>query len=371
MSERSHSTKARLAGAHLARPLLRREQSRRRAVLLGIATLILLGTSPVFGHHLASQAEVLLAGRDHVFNVCLIALHALLAPVHGVFHILLILGLVFATSSRVRASIRARRTLSALPSSALHRVDAAFRHATERAGVSQSAVRVVEGLPVPAFTAGLLRPRIFVAANLVDILNDEELTMVIAHEGAHAARRDPLRLWWLRFLGDTLFYIPALRRLAGDMADEAEVAADDSAAVTISGGATMLASAIVKLASWKNGRAPGELLTVDVVGFYRADLVERRVRRLLGEDAPVGTHVTARSLSGAIAMLGLAMLSGLIMAHPLAAGTVAPSAQELESPGSKAPPGHCYHRDGMAISHLFCLGFFRHVDSAHCPHTGM
>ena len=47
---------------HLTPGLVRREQERRRVVLLSIAALIVLGTSPVFGHHLASRVEVLLAG---------------------------------------------------------------------------------------------------------------------------------------------------------------------------------------------------------------------------------------------------------------------------------------------------------------------
>ena len=40
------------------------------------------------------------------------------------------------------------------------------------------------------------------------------------------ARRDPLRLSLMRFLACTLFYIPALRRLADDLTDEAEIEAD-------------------------------------------------------------------------------------------------------------------------------------------------
>lgn len=364
---RSHTASAR----YLAPSLVRREQGRRRIVLLGIAAMILLSTSPVFGHHLASQAEVLLAGYDHLFNICLIALHALLAPVHGIFHILLIAGLTFAVGSRLRAVVRSRRTLGALDTHQPSGVQDPIVQAAHRAAVPLRSLRVVAGLPMPAFTAGWIRPRIYVAAELPQRLTDDELVCVLAHEGAHAVRRDPLRLSLLRFLGNTLFYLPALRRLAEDMADEAEIKADDIAAAQSEHGATVLASAIVKLATWPGAGLPfKDATSVGAIGFHRPDLVERRVRRLIGEDTPVGTHVTVRSLGGAIVTLVLVMLSGLIMAHPLAAGGVPPAAQELGSGSEHTQPGHCRHRGGLAITHIFCLGFSKPVDSAHCPHTG-
>lgn len=357
---------------HLRPQVVRREQDRRRIVLLSIATLIVLGTSPVFGHHLASRAEVLLAGHDHLFNLCLIALHSLLAPVHGVFHLLLGGGVLYAIGSRVRAGWRSWQTLRALESFQPSNSHEPFATAIANARVSLSSVRVVRGLPVPAFTAGWLRPRIFLAARLADTLSTDELAMVLAHEGAHAARRDPLRLSLLRFLADTLFYLPAIRRLASDIADEAEISADDIAAGKARDGATMLASAIVKLADWTTVYPPAtHALPQGVTGFYRPDLVERRVRRLIGEDVPVGTHVTARSLGAAAMTLALVMASGLIMAHPLAAGTLSPAAEELKPSDHKTAPGHCRHRGGMAITHVFCLGFTHPVDSSHCPHTGL
>jgi hypothetical protein len=52
--------------AYLVTDVAAREQSHRRAVLIGIATLILLSTAPVFGHRLAVGADSLLAGRDHL-----------------------------------------------------------------------------------------------------------------------------------------------------------------------------------------------------------------------------------------------------------------------------------------------------------------
>ena len=115
----------------IGQTLRAREQQRRRAILLGIGTLIVLGTSPVFGHHVLSGTVPVLIGRDHIAGVCLIALHELLAPVHLGFHIVLTLGLSYAIFDRVRAGVAARRTLRALVS----------RVALESSIISRAAVR--------------------------------------------------------------------------------------------------------------------------------------------------------------------------------------------------------------------------------------
>lgn len=61
---------------------------RHHRLLLAIGVLTLLGMSPILGHHLAGGMDRLLVGTDHVGALCLIALHALLQPVHDLFHLL-------------------------------------------------------------------------------------------------------------------------------------------------------------------------------------------------------------------------------------------------------------------------------------------
>jgi len=195
---------------------------------------------------------------------------------------------------------------------------------------------------------------------------------VLAHEGAHVARRDPLRLGVFRFFACTLFWIPTLRRLAADFADESEIQADDVAARR---DPLSVASAIVSMASW--GQPPAGAL-----GFVRGasrparsasprrdphaggDLVERRVRRLAGEDADVGTHVTRRSLAGATSMLLLVWLSGAIMAHPLQAdAAAAPRAGAVERDFTA-----CERHRSIALTHLFCKPLVLADGRVYCPH---
>jgi hypothetical protein len=210
----------------------------------------------------------------------------------------------------------------------------------------------VDGLPTPAFTAGWLRPRVYVASALAGCLSEEELIAVLAHEAAHVRHRDPLKRSLLRGLSLVLWWIPALRRLADDVADEAEIRADDAAARH---DPLVLASAILALASWRGTDA----LPTAAAGFQRVDLLDRRIRRLAGEAAPVGTHVTMRSLVGAAAVLGMVWSSGVIMAHPMPSATP-----------SHPMADHCEHHHEPAIMHLFCAGFAL-PRTGPCPHAAM
>jgi Zn-dependent protease with chaperone function len=335
------------------RGVVAREHTRRRALLVAIAALTLLGISPVIGHHLGRGAEVLLRGTDRVGELCLVALHIVLAPVHEFFHVVLVAGLAYAAWDRVRAWRRVRRVLGPLDA-APPRPGDPFWSAARAAGIEPRIVRVVEGLPNPAFTIGWHRPRIYVARALADRLEPSELAAVLAHEGAHVARRDPLRLSVLRFFACTLFWLPALRRLADDVADEAEVQADDVAAG--SQPPLVLASAILSIAEWTQ-RPPH---MVGTVGFACPDILERRVRRLAGEAPAAGTHVTWRSVLGAAAVLAVVWTSGAIMAHPLPGEP----AHAMRSP-ARAP--NCTRHRGPAILHIFCPGLSIGSIHYHCP----
>ena len=331
--------------------MTQREQRHRRRVVVGIGVLIALGTSPIFGHHVAGAVAPMLAGRDHLLNVCLVALHELLAPVHEASHFIFTAGVAYALWDRTRAWWRSRVTLSMLATRTS--LDEQLGVAASEAGIGDR-VSIVQGSPVPAFTAGFLTPRVYVSSDLIQRLDHKELVAVLAHEAAHVRRRDPLRLTCLRFLAAMLFYVPVLRRLAEDAADEAEIVADDEA----SRDPLALASAILKLTM-----PPGEQVASAAVGFHRSDLTERRVRRLLGLESAIGTHVTRGSMSGAAILLTLVWVSGVLMVHPLAAAE--PGAAHHIRSGTR----HCQHERLSPWAHVFCRGLHLSAASLACPHS--
>ena len=200
--------------------VVNREQVHRRRLLLGIGVLLFLSVSPVFGHHLARGTDTLLPNVDHIGELCLVALHALLAPVHEGAHVLVFAGLAYAAWDRLRAWQRMRHVLGSLDAR-IPALGDAFAGAASRAGVERSLIRVVRGLPNPAFTAGFTRPLIYVAESLQRELSIDQLAAVLAHEAAHVRRRDPLRLSVLRFFAHVLFWLPAFRRLSGRGAEVA------------------------------------------------------------------------------------------------------------------------------------------------------
>lgn len=340
-------------GAFPATAVASREQMHRRRLLLGIGVLLFLSVSPVFGHHLARGTDTLLPDVDHIGELCLVALRALLAPVHEGAHLLLAAGIGYAAWDRVRAWLRMRRVLGSLDATVPALGDG-FALAADRAGVARSLLRVVPGLPNPAFTAGFRRPLIYVAEALRRELSVEQLAAVIAHEAAHVRRHDPLRLSVLRFFAHTLFWLPAFRRLSDDLADEAEITADDAAAGEHP---LVLASAILAVAAL--GGAPA---LVGAPGITRNDILERRIRRLAGEAPRVESHVTRRSVASAATALFVVWISGVVMVHPLQAQPNAAMTMRGQAAND------CTKHPGPAVLHVFCDGISVGSMSGHCPH---
>ncbi|MGV3707501.1 MAG: M56 family metallopeptidase [Gemmatimonas sp.] len=311
--------------------------------------VLLLSITPVVGHHILRSVPWLSADQEHWAVVCLVALHQLLAPIHQVAHWLLYAGLTFAIVERGRALLRHARVMKELR---FVRVEATSElgAAATRAGLSLARLRVVHGLPMPAFTTGWFAPRVVVAADLSLRLNADELTAVLAHEAVHLRRRDPTRLFALRALASLLFWLPALRRLAADLEDEVEIMADDEVAKTLP---LALASAVLKLGG-------GDVRIPITVGFQRADLLPRRIRRLAGEDAAVVSHISTSALVAAAAALLLTALSGVMVLHP------------LQGPNHSAAsgPAHCNHPQTNPLTHLFCRGWTIRSTAGQeqCPH---
>jgi Zn-dependent protease with chaperone function len=332
-------------------PLIHREQRRRRALFLAIVAAILLGVSPVLGHHVLGSVPWFSASQQHLGVFCLVALHLLLAPVHGFAHYLLYAGLAYMLIERGSAFVRHAGVMRALPQRPVE-PGSMVAEAAARSGLGLGQLRVVDGLPAPAFVSGWLAPRVFVAADLPERLDADELAAVLAHEAVHLRRRDPLRLFALRALASVLFWLPALRRVAADVEDEWEITADDEAARQF---ALPLATAILRL----GGGDPG--VAEPAVGFQRADLLPRRIRRLAGEAPMPLSHLSRRSIGAAAVALLLVWSSGVMVLHPL----TDPSAMD-----PTAPPAHCDHAHESAFSHLFCRGFAWGPDvrDAKCPH---
>ncbi|MBI4276277.1 M48 family metalloprotease, partial [Candidatus Uhrbacteria bacterium] len=102
------------------------------------------------------------------------------------------------------------------------------------------------------FTAGLLRPQIFVSTGTLDRLTAPEFASVLAHEAHHQAHRDPMKTMILRAFSHAFFFLPLFRAFVDRMKTTNEIAAD-AAALALPGGRSALATALYALS---HHRAP-------------------------------------------------------------------------------------------------------------------
>jgi hypothetical protein len=136
--------------------------------------------------------------------------------------------------------------------------------------VDGSTVTVVDDEHPEAFCMGYLRPTICVSTRALELLSENELKAVIAHERYHIAQRDPLRVLLGHVAAEALVFIPALPRLLQRYLALAELAADEAA--VNHAGTQPLASALLSFGEHRTSAA--------VVG-----IAPERVDHLGGEPA--------------------------------------------------------------------------------------
>lgn len=126
-----------------------------------------------------------------------------------------------------------------------------------------------------AFTAGFLKPRVFLSTKLVDILDEKELRAVILHEAHHQRSKDPLKGQVVSFISDFLFFLPVSRFLKKTYHLTSELTAD-SYSVSSQANPLDLASSLLKVQKL-NGPAAS--------WFF--DPTTERARHLLGQPARI------------------------------------------------------------------------------------
>ena len=141
------------------------------------------------------------------------------------------------------------------------------------------AYRIRHPFPVIAIV-GAFKPRLFIASQIFETLNEEELAAAMAHERGHLATFDNFKRASLRVCRDALAIVPCGRSLDLAWADASEAAADEYAARAGRIVALNLASALVKIVRIiPTGAKPTMPASVFLVG-EDAESVASRVRRL-------------------------------------------------------------------------------------------
>jgi len=114
-------------------------------------------------------------------------------------------------------------------------------------GINIDAYQIHHPFPLIGIV-GFLRPRLFIASQVLEILTPEEISAAIAHENGHLRARDNLKRGLMQACRDVLLIIPSGRLLDKSWSEASEEAADENAARQGNVVALDLASALVKIA---------------------------------------------------------------------------------------------------------------------------
>ncbi|HEU0030039.1 MAG TPA: M56 family metallopeptidase [Kofleriaceae bacterium] len=156
------------------------------------------------------------------------------------------------------------------------------------------------------FTAGIIRPRIYVSSAIWDTLEADERAAMLAHERAHVRQRD--LAWRMLFGIATLFGAPILARVVlGRWERATERACDRDATRVVQ--SDVVASALVRMSRLQLAATAG-------MSFGGAAALDERVQALLAD--PAHDERLARALrGGAIAMFVIAIGSAALGSDPI------------------------------------------------------
>jgi beta-lactamase regulating signal transducer with metallopeptidase domain len=150
-------------------------------------------------------------------------------------------------------------------------------------GWSGPASAIDAEFPIVA-VVGVWQPRLVIARTVIEHCTPEELRAILAHEQAHANRRDNLGRLLLAVTPDVISWLPLSTRIVTAWHEATEEAADENTLVLGERGRVLLASALIRVARLASGMTP---VAIPTSALYRGENIERRVRRLLSPLQPV------------------------------------------------------------------------------------
>ncbi|MEF7440647.1 M56 family metallopeptidase [Paenibacillus lautus] len=77
-----------------------------------------------------------------------------------------------------------------------------------------------------ALAMGIWHPRIVISTGLMNMFNEEEVRAILLHEWYHCRGRDPLQMFLVVLLTESMGYIPLLKTLSNQFATRKELLAD-------------------------------------------------------------------------------------------------------------------------------------------------
>ncbi|MEW6663410.1 MAG: M56 family metallopeptidase [Bacillota bacterium] len=185
-----------------------------------------------------------------------------------------------------RSFVKIRRLVARFgffPPGADPALDALIERLATRLGVSRPKVVVLPATGVVSFTFGVICPVIVLSRGTLELLNQDELEGVLAHELAHIKGRDAFKGWITLALRNLMFFNPLAHWAHQALRVEREMAADDLA-VSVTGKPVTYAAALLK-AYRLSSPVRFSLAGTSGFGWPKADLT-RRIDRVLALEPP-------------------------------------------------------------------------------------
>lgn len=157
-----------------------------------------------------------------------------------------------------------------------------------------------------AFTIGCVKPYIVLSSALLEMLEDHELEAVIEHETFHQRNRDPLKVFILQLISQSLWFIPVTKWAYQNYKIMSEVLADEYA-IQRTGSELGLGSALLKLVKNNFHTSIGP-----VVVHFSDESVNYRLQQLVNPQKAIPVKLTTTSIVISIHVLFLFMSMVLV-----------------------------------------------------------
>lgn len=147
--------------------------------------------------------------------------------------------------------------------------------AIESLGLDSARVIETTNSEAIVFCFGYWVPKICISGALVEMLSEDELRVVLAHEAQHMITYEPLKVFIVKYFRGIFFFLPGLKTSALKYITLSELAADENAGKS-EAERSSLASAILKIAEQEEYRrsSGGKYLS------FSGLAMEERVNRL-------------------------------------------------------------------------------------------
>ncbi len=99
--------------------------------------------------------------------------------------------------------------------------------------IGSKKIKILETSFPYAAQVGFWRLQLVISSGLIDLLSEEHLNAVIAHESAHEIHKDSFFFFWLSYLEQLTFWLPNNENLWNNLLLLRELRADNTAAKTV------------------------------------------------------------------------------------------------------------------------------------------